>query len=213
MARERIYAIRYKSGETELVRGTWYEVEKKIVGVSGITFKGFDYLPDAENWINQDLIPFRKPNDPLQRDRLYLFVDGSFSLNLNVAGWGWVAVLNNENIGEDFGTVIDENLLTSRNIAGELNAAMKAADWYWYKKNEYMQYGKPIIVHDYAGIGNWALGYWWARKDVSKTYQYHMSYYEGLFEFEKVDGHSGDKWNDYADQLASKGYSCEKNED
>ena len=208
MARDRIYAIRYKNGETELAFGNWFNIQEKVIGAPGVTYKGFDILKDAQAWLAQKPIPFRKAEDPLEKDKLYLFVDGSYSPDLKLAGWGWVAVINDKSIDEDFGVVIDENLLTSRNIAGELNAAMKVADWYVQDVN--LQYGKPIIVHDYSGIGNWALGYWDAHKDVSIAYQHHMAQYEGLFDFEKVDGHTGHKWNDYADKLASEGYSSEK---
>ena len=80
---------------------------------------------------------------------------------------------------------------------------MEAADWYI---NSNLQYIKPVIVHDYSGIANWALGYWGANKKVSMAYSEYMWKYMDIFDYEKVSGHSGHKWNDYADELASRGY-------
>jgi ribonuclease HI len=204
MARERFYAIRYKDGRTEIEFGNWYVVQEKILGVSNIIYKGFDRLCDAQSWLEQKPVPFRKVDDLLVKDKLYIFVDGSYMSNPNMSGWGWVAVINDEKIGEDFGIVKNKNLLVSRNISGELCATMEAADW--YAKNIYPKYLKPIIVHDYTGIANWVLGYWTANKKVSIEYCNHMFQYVDYFDFEKIDGHTNDKWNDYADKLASRGY-------
>jgi ribonuclease HI len=202
--RKKYFAIRWQSGEVEIIHDTWNVVKEKVTHVSNVTFKSFNYYPDALAWVEQVPIPFRKAGDPLEKDTLYFFVDGSYSGNRKMAGWGWVAVVNDDKIGEDYGIVTNEDFLSSRNIAGELQAATEAASW--YVKNIYPEYGKPIIVHDYAGIANWHLGYWDATKPVSVEYCRRMCKYENYFNFEKVNGHTGDKWNDYADELTRKGY-------
>jgi len=208
MVRKKYFAIRWKSGKVEIEHDIWDNVREKVEGVSGITYKSFNDYEAALEWTRQEPIPYRKVGDPLQKDKLYLFVDGSYSPNIKVAGWGWVAVINDVNIGFDYGTVKNKDLLSSRNIAGELQATIEAAKW--YHSHLYPKYLKPIIVHDYAGIGNWALGYWDTHKPVSNAYKEQMFEYDGYFKFEKISGHTGDRWNEYADQLASLGCKSEK---
>ena len=201
------YSIRWKNGDTVIVHDTWDNVKDRVIGVSGVTYKGHLKREDAEAWLNQAPIPYRKVGDSYKKDTLYLFVDGSFSPKRNVSGWGWVAVLNDKKIAEGYGVIHD--VVTSRNICGELQATIEAVQWCLsYKDFPSTLAEKPVIVHDYSGIGNWALGYWSASKPVAVKYQNFMASYAFLFNFEKVSGHKGIKWNEYADELTRKGYAA-----
>ena len=60
------------------------------------------------------------------------------------------------------------------------------------------------IYHDYEGIAKWCTGAWKATKPGTIAYQ---SFYREITQkvkvhFIKVKGHSNDKYNDMADQLA-----------
>lgn len=62
------------------------------------------------------------------------------------------------------------------------------------------------IYHDYEGIAKWCTGAWKATKPGTIAYQ---AFYRGAVKkvkvhFVKVKGHSNDKYNDMADQLAKK---------
>jgi ribonuclease HI len=66
-----------------------------------------------------------------------------------------------------------------------------------------------IIYYDYQGIEAWITDAWKAKKTVAKSYREN---YLKLVEanrlnviFKKVKSHSGDKYNDMADQLAKAG--------
>ena len=95
----------------------------------------------------------------------------------------------------------DKELALMHNVAGEIKgseAAMKYA----------VDHNIPeiTIYHDYEGIAKWCTGAWKATKPGTIAYQ---SFYRGAVKkvkvhFVKVKGHSNDKYNDMADQLAKK---------
>ena len=62
------------------------------------------------------------------------------------------------------------------------------------------------IYHDYEGISKWCLGLWKANKPGTIKYrEYYLSIKDKLkVNFIKVKGHSNDKYNDLADELAKK---------
>jgi len=62
------------------------------------------------------------------------------------------------------------------------------------------------IFYDYEGIQKWCNGDWKAKKEGTKRY---VEFYKDAsklvdVDFIKVKGHSGDKYNDLADELAKK---------
>lgn len=86
-----------------------------------------------------------------------------------------------------------------RNVAGELAAAMRAMRYA-------IEHGEKelIIWHDYEGIAAWCTGAWSANKPLTQQYRaYYQSISDRLtVEFRKVKGHSGNLFNEMADQLA-----------
>jgi ribonuclease HI len=86
----------------------------------------------------------------------------------------------------------------SRNIDGELHAAWKAMEFLAKKKR------KGVICYDYQGVESWATGEWKTSSAVSQIYVKRTAEIKMWATFEKVTGHSGDKWNDKADRLAKE---------
>ena len=177
----------------------WADVEPQVKGKKDVTFKGFGSRKEAEEWTHKPKIKRRQKNTPFQEDVIYIFVDGSYSPKRGLSGWGWVAVLNDSKIDEGNGVL--GNLHGSRNIVGELEATKRAVTWVCEKGLR-----QVVIVHDYAGIGNWALGFWKAKTQVAKEYVKHVTPYLDRLIFEKCYGHSDVEWNEYADNLTRKGY-------
>jgi len=205
---EKYYAVRWKEGNTAIKFGSWNTVSKTIQGHPGVTFKSFLLKEDAEEWLLKDSIPFRDKDTPFQKDKIYMFVDGSFSSKRMVSGWGFVAIRNEQIIHQDNGILTEADTdLTSRNICGELKAATEAILWYSSAGLD----GKGVIVCDYIGIANWALGFWSSSSPVAVDYIKKVTPHLEKIEFEKCSGHSGTIWNDYADELTRKGYLDENN--
>lgn len=196
---KRYYAIRWPGGKTEIYYDGWDVIGSKVTGKKDVTFKGFDSRSTAEEWLEKPKIKRRQKNTPFKEDEIYIFVDGSYSSKRGISGWGWVAVLNDSKISE--GNGILGNIHGSRNIVGELWATRQAVEWMATQG-----FRKVIIVHDYAGIGNWALGFWKPRAQVAKDYVEHIEPYLDRLVFEKCYGHTKIPWNDYVDALTRKGY-------
>ncbi|MCR5625522.1 MAG: ribonuclease H family protein [Lachnospiraceae bacterium] len=129
---------------------------------------------------------------------LIAYVDGSFNASEQIIGSGGIMFYKNEEITFSE-TSKDPDLISMRNVSGEILASeyvMKYALEHNLKTIK--------IVYDYAGIEKWCTGEWKTNKPGTIKYK---EIYESISDkvhvtFEKVKGHSGDKYNDVADNLA-----------
>ncbi len=88
-----------------------------------------------------------------------------------------------------------------RNVAGEIKGAQAAMQYAIERRIPAI-----TIYHDYEGIARWPLGEWKANKAGTIAYR---EFYESArkqvdIRFCKVTGHSGDRYNDMADELAKE---------
>ena len=135
---------------------------------------------------------------------MYVYVDGSFVKA--GAGWGWVAVDSaGKTVAEASGALREA---PSRNIDGELSAALGGLMWWRYQGS--MWWPRVVVCHDYTGIREWAAGSWAAKSAAATRYvealeaaQIRGQIGSAVF-FRHVKGHSGDRWNDWADRLAGR---------
>ena len=88
--------------------------------------------------------------------------------------------------------------MAQRNVAGEMKAVLNAVKWASQEHEEFK------IYYDYKGVYNWALGYWVARNEYTEAYSEYIQskMKKHIIHWEHVRGHSGNKWNEYADGLA-----------
>jgi photosystem II stability/assembly factor-like uncharacterized protein len=94
---------------------------------------------------------------------------------------------------------VTERDALSRNIDGELEATLRALEWS-------AKVTEPIIIcYDYEGVRAWATGQWKANSHVARNYIEKLRSLRKPVSFNKLTGHSGHAWNDYADNLAKKG--------
>ena len=133
------------------------------------------------------------------------YVDGSFNNESGVFGYGVVMFYNGQEIhlSDSFH---DEEMASMRNVAGEIYGSMAAMEYAVEHQVKHLR-----IFYDYMGISKWCTGQWKANKKGTIAYK---KYYEQVkkkvdISFEKVKGHSGDKYNDLADELAKKACGIE----
>ena len=184
MPKQKFYAIK-SPNESKIVM-TWAECEKLTHGVKGVLFKSFGSRAEAEAWISGMEAPVP--------EGLRVFVDGSFSPGFAKSGWAFVVTENDKEIARGSGiTAFDAE---SRNIDGEVMASYQAMCW--LDANDKC----GVICHDYEGIARWAKGEWQAKSNIAKRYVAAAQPYLHRVSFEKVEAHTGVKWNELVDKLA-----------
>lgn len=132
-------------------------------------------------------------------DEIIIYVDGSFYKGMY--GGGYAVFKQGELIYQDCGVGVSKpELVSMRNITGEMTAAMHAAKWLYKNKL------KGIIVHDYTGLSKWVTGEWQAQKLHTQQYRDYMRkfYNAGIIKFRWVKGHTGIEGNEIADRLAKQ---------
>ncbi|WP_461611932.1 ribonuclease H1 domain-containing protein [Cytobacillus kochii] len=190
----KFYAVR--KGKKTGVFETWKECEEQVKGFSGAQYKSFTDYESAEEYLNNSS---HTTIDVLNKNVLKVYVDGSYSKTKNAAGFGCVFVDNNKVINTISKRVAinpEENLW---NVSAEIEGALEAVRW--SIENDIDQL---IIFYDYEGLKNWFDGSWKANKETTQSYVKKMKEYANSIKihFTKVKAHSGDTYNDMADELA-----------
>jgi ribonuclease HI len=124
------------------------------------------------------------------------YVDGSYLYGK--VGYGAV-LLNDDTVVAEFSGEVTHNK-DSRQVTGELVATMKVLEY--CQDNNIPQ---VEIIYDYKGIKEWATGGWKANKTLTQNYVAFVKKSPVKVKWTKVKSHSGDKWNDRADELAKQG--------
>lgn len=190
---KKYYAV--KVGRKSGIYETWAECKEQVDGYKGAQYKSFTTLLEANAFIS---VPLRKE---VIREGLLAYVDGSYNLKKQVYGYGCVCLENQQVIKELYGQGNDIELVGMRNVAGEI-LGCEVAVQYAIEHG----YSSIFIYYDYEGIEKWAIGAWKTNKVGTIAYAKKMQEYkkEIQIEFIKVLAHSGDVYNERADQLAKK---------
>ena len=190
---KKYYAVR--KGKTTGIFTDWDTCKEAVTGYSGAEYKGFVTAEEAKNYLDCSTKP-----ELDESTAAIAYVDGSYNINTKKYSYGVVFLYQGKEVR--FNKAFDDKeLATMRNVAGEIAGSMAA-----------MQYavkcGIPqlVIYHDYEGIAAWCEGRWQANKEGTKGYKQYFDSLKGILsvKFVKVKGHSGDQYNEIADQLAKE---------
>ena len=187
------YAV--KNGRQIGIYNSWAECEAQVKGFKGALYKSFADYDDACNYLEE------KKNVLSSTNGLIAYVDGSYNVKTNEYGYGCVLIEGSEVIKKFYGKGDLLEYATMRNVAGEIIASMVSTKYA-------IEHGYDLICiyYDYEGIEKWATHQWKANKEKTKMYSAFMDESRKMIDirFMKVLAHSGDKFNDLADQLAKK---------
>lgn len=180
---------------------SWGECLKYVNGVKGAKYKSFENMDDALEYLKDDNKLLKKGQDDYPLDCLHIYVDGSYNSSTERFSYGMVVVENDVILYIEKGCAEDSLQKQLRQIAGELEAAKGAVKYTLEQKKK-----KVVIFHDYEGIYHHAMGTWERKDNSSKEYYSFMNKNIKDFELEvyfvKVDSHTGDIYNEIADNLA-----------
>lgn len=190
---KKFYAVR--KGRKTGIFETWEECKNQVYGFPNSEFKSFKTKEEAIAFLEGS----NSPNHS-EIGTLIAYVDGSYDSTTKIYGSGVVLLEKDSKKTYSFAGNNPE-YAKSRNIAGEISAAIYAMEY--AKTNEYE---KLIINHDYIGLEKWAKDDWKANKNLTKAYKNCYEIFSKLFiiEFKWVKSHSGDHYNNLADKLAKE---------
>jgi ribonuclease HI len=211
------YAVR--RGRIPGVYEEWSECEAQVKGFPNALYKSFRTRLEAEFYLLEEeaekqespVVPAPPAEEEPEPDSLLpeekegpawpeIYVDGSFRADTGEYSYGMVILEGGEELyfSEKF---TDPDMALMRNVAGEIRGAQAAME-YALRQGWHGIY----LYHDYAGIAKWCTGEWKATKPGTEAYR---DFYRHVRErldviFIKVKGHSHDRCNDLADELAKK---------
>ncbi len=222
MGKKKVYGV--KNGKIPGVYQTWKECEEQIKGYSGAEYKGFSTEEEAKIYVygtplesikvsekknlkksmeEEEKPPSMSNNTIKDPNILKAYVDGSYNEKTKEYSCGVVLLLNGkELLFSKKGNA--PHLASMRNVAGELLGAQYAMAFALKNKGKFKELW---IYHDYSGIEMWCTGQWKTNQAGTKAYKnYYQEKVRGNIDvrFKKVKAHSGDHYNDKADELAKK---------
>ena len=217
MAKKKFYAVR--QGRKTGMFLTWDECKKQVMGYPGAIYKSFgteaeakEYLGisgcdkceqgagENESGVEKTVTTGSVQMEKTNSDAVEIYVDGSYHVGTKEFSYGMVVLIDGKE--KKFSQkMTDPELAQMRNVAGEIMGARAAMEYAIANNKKQL-----VIYHDYEGIAKWPLGIWKTNKEGTIAYK---AYYDEAktkvsVRFQKVTGHSGDKYNDYADKLAKQ---------
>ena len=131
---------------------------------------------------------------------LTAYVDGSFDSVSKKYSWG-ICFIDGQEIVTLKGSDNKSGPSKMYNVAGEINAATIAMRFAKEKGYDILN-----LYYDYQGIEMWPTGKWRAKNPYTQSYvqNYETISSDVTINFFKVKAHSGDKYNEIADQLAKQ---------
>lgn len=203
----KVYAIKEGFDKTEnkkvenKIVHSWNECLKYVKGAKGAVYKSFESMEAAVGYLEKDSPMLKKGIDTYPNDWFCAYVDGSYNDTTGKYGYAAVIVKDNVIVHIENGEAADNSKKEIRQIAGELIAAIKSLK-YAIDNN----IDSIIVFHDYVGVCYHATGFWERKEPSSADYynEYNNLVNENNLKvlFVKVDSHTGDLFNELADEFA-----------
>lgn len=184
---------------------TWDSCSAQVKGFPCAVFKSFKTQEEAESFLNNDP---PEPKGVTGTDRslkvsstaVDIWVDGSCIHNGGdnmQLGWGYLIRKGNQELHRASGNDIPAEARQHRNVAGEIQAVLKALDWC-------RSQGIPsaTIYFDYQGLSEWVKGFWKAKTPFTQAYVSSVLAHGMDLHWVKVLAHSGEEFNEVVDELA-----------
>lgn len=209
MAKKKYYAV--KKGTNPGIYLTWDECKEQVSGFSGAEYRGFATEEEAKAYLGVE-----EESSKLKYNEAIAYVDGSYNKETKVYGSG-IVFLSEGECKEFSKSGNDKDMLDMWNVAGEVCAAMDAVRY--AIENDF---SSITIYYDYNGIEGFVDGcilngkrtkIWKAEKEGAKEYKKFMLDAKGKIDihFVKVSAHTGNKYNEKADELANKATQITEN--
>lgn len=211
--KDKVYAV--ARGLTPGVYFSWDECKTQTNGYPGAVFKSFEDMDSAEQYLEdydtaQEASRQARGEMNMTENELkekysgsgcaFAFVDGSYYDPARKYSFGGVLIHNG--MSEEFAEAgCDPELVSMRNVAGEILGAQKAMELCVEKGIRELN-----LYFDYEGIEKWCIGAWQCNKTGTIAYkQYYDSIRDKLkVNFVKVKGHTGVCLNEKVDMLAKR---------
>ena len=216
---KKYYAV--KAGRKTGLFTSWDEAKLQVEGYSKPIFKSFNSKLEAEKYLgiedsedsllseikrfaDLEVEKSNRINLELHNYDVVLYVDGSYNKNQCKYGSGFVATnIDEEELFKHY--CGDKDLPEMRNVTGEIVAALNALSWATMNG-----YRNILLCYDYEGIEMWCTGKWKANKDLSQLLHNTYKFYTDMgvkITFDHIKSHTGNKYNELADELAKAGAS------
>ncbi|MBQ8982168.1 MAG: ribonuclease H family protein [Lachnospiraceae bacterium] len=206
MAKKNYYGVR--CGRQTGIFTSWVECKALVTGYPGAEFKGFVTREEAEEYMNGYDTGKMGADDESQNipesgvrteDTVIAYVDGSYDHSIRRYSYGCILFLPDGEVIRDSAYGNDPELLEFRNVTGEVQGAMHAVAWCLEHG-----YSSLEICHDYQGIASWATKAWKTNNALTSKYvEFMQNAMKSMqISFRKIAAHTGDTYNEEADQLA-----------
>lgn len=186
-----------------------YELAREQTdGYSSAYMKKFNTLEKAKEYINQNKeLSDLKYIDFINNEKiLKIYTDGSYSEVTKKYGAAFVVIEDGKEIYRY--SYAERDITGKKNISGELVAAMRALEWIFitkYSDNVEINHDLSLIKDICKNKINPKINYGKILKQL-----YNMCIKDGIsVNFNEIESHSGNYWNNFADRLAKKAAKIE----
>ncbi len=201
MAKKKVYAVR--KGKVEGIFETWEECKASVDGYPSAEYKSFATKDEALVYLGgetvSDAMVSLADEGEQEGNCVVAYVDGSFDEKIGKYAFGCIMILPSGEIIRESGNGNNPESIALRNVTGEMLGAMFVVKWCIENR-----YSSVKICYDYSGIEMWATGQWKAKTNLTKKYVDFMKDNTKKIQvsFQKIEAHTGDKYNEEADRLA-----------